>query len=112
LYSSAVIYRRRPDGVAPEDLAKAAREMAGVEIEMNAKDLPDALDARRFLETRACEGGVNPAHVCAHRTGLSKALDGHEAWFGVKRTRSHRCRESRGARQHAGRRYLKGRGHD
>ncbi|HET6522653.1 MAG TPA: argininosuccinate lyase, partial [Geminicoccaceae bacterium] len=73
-----------PGEVEAAALARAGREMAGVEIGLSDRELREALDARRFLDTRASEGSVKPEHVRAHRKALAEALEGHAAWHAGK----------------------------
>jgi argininosuccinate lyase len=59
---------------------RAAREMAGRDIELDAADLRRILDPRAFLESRATEGSSNPGHTSDHIRLLTEAIDGHAAW--------------------------------
>jgi argininosuccinate lyase len=59
---------------------RAAREMAGREIELSVADLRRVLDPRAFLESRATEGSVNPRHTTDHIRLLTDAIDRHAAW--------------------------------
>ena len=69
---------RAPATVRAEDLAKAAREMAGVTIDISVKDLRKSLDARAFLTSRATDGSVHPRETRAHQKVLLKALIEHQ----------------------------------
>jgi argininosuccinate lyase len=69
-----------PAEVEASALTRAGREMAGVEIELDDRELREILDARSFLGTRASEGSVNPDHLRAHHVALLTSLEGHAAW--------------------------------
>lgn len=74
-----------PADVRAEDLAKAGREMAGMDIDMTDADLRECLDAHAFLTSRATEGSVHPAETRAHRAALAKALASHQHQWKARR---------------------------
>ena len=59
---------------------RAAREMAGRDIELETAELRRILDPRAFLESRVTEGSANPRHAADHIRLLGEATDGHAAW--------------------------------
>lgn len=69
-----------PADASAELFRRAAREMAGRDIELGAADLHRILDPRAFLETRVTEGSANPRHAADHIRLLNEATDGHTAW--------------------------------
>ena len=79
---------RTPADVRTEDLAKAAQEMAGIEIDLSVEDLRNKLDARAFLTSRTTEGSVHPRETQAHQKILSLALIEHEREWKDRRRQS------------------------
>ncbi|MBM10222.1 MAG: argininosuccinate lyase [Magnetovibrio sp.] len=77
---------KTPADVRAEDLAKAGREMAEIEIDLSVEDLRAILDAREFLSSRASEGSVNPRETRIHHQRLSAALKKHkDDWGNIHR---------------------------
>ena len=79
---------RTPADVRTEDLAKAAQEMAGIEIDLSVEDLRNKLDAHAFLSSRTTEGSVHPRETKAHQKTLSLALIEHESEWQDRRRQS------------------------
>ena len=76
-----------PGEVRGADLARAAREMADIGMNLADDELREALDARSFLASRVSEGSVNPRAVAAHHDALIGSLAGHEKWLAERRSR-------------------------
>ncbi len=72
---------RTPADARAEDLTKAGKEMAGIDIDMTGDEVREILDARAFLDSRVTEGSVRPKETRKHCAALSKALETHrELW--------------------------------
>jgi argininosuccinate lyase len=76
----AVTRRQGPADAAPELLATALREVAGLEVAVSGTELRRLLDPRHFVETRVTEGSVNPREVLAHVAQAEHALAAHTRW--------------------------------
>jgi argininosuccinate lyase len=76
----AVRLHQRPADAAPELLAQALRDVAGLDVAISATEVHRLLDARHFVETRVTEGSVNPREVLAHVAQTERALTGHAQW--------------------------------
>ena len=76
----AVTRRQGPADAAPELLALALREVAGLDVAFSEAELRGLLDPRRFVETRVTEGSVNPREVLAHVAQTERALTAHAQW--------------------------------
>ena len=79
LVRDSIAAGRTPGDVRAEDLAKAGKEMAGIETDMSTEELRDALDARAFLTSRRTEGSVDPNETRKHCAALGKALASHRS---------------------------------
>ena len=76
---------RTPADARAEDLTKAGKEMAGIDIDMTGDEVREILDARAFLDSRVTEGSVHPKETLKHCAALSKALETHrELWAARK----------------------------
>ncbi|MDA7949151.1 MAG: argininosuccinate lyase [Hyphomicrobiaceae bacterium] len=82
---------RTPGDVRTEDLVKAGKEMAGIEVDMSSEDLREALDARAFLTSRCTEGSVDPKETRKHCAGLGKALASHRAQWAAQKEHTDRA---------------------
>lgn len=69
-----------PPNASAELFQRAAREMAGRDIELGSAELRRILDPQAFLQTRVSEGSANPRHVADHLQALNTAVAAHAAW--------------------------------
>jgi argininosuccinate lyase len=69
-----------PANASADLFRRAAREMAGREIELGTVDLRRILDPRAFVESRVTEGSASPRHTADHTGRLTEATDAHAAW--------------------------------
>ena len=80
-----------PADAAPELLQGALRELAGLEVVVEAADVRRLLDARHFVETRVTEGSVNRREVLAHVTLVEAALGTHARWHADRTANAERA---------------------
>jgi argininosuccinate lyase len=85
-------------GIAPSQLTSvmldvAAQETAGLTLELGDAQVRDALDPRRFVETRVTEGGVGPVQVdrLLDHAQAERAID--KLWVSAARDRVARARQ-------------------
>jgi argininosuccinate lyase len=76
-----------PETATAESLNEAAKTLGAAGVSLSNAELRHILDARRFVESRATEGSVNPAQVRSHAEQLEARLDEHAAWLDEKSTR-------------------------
>jgi argininosuccinate lyase len=76
----AVAGRQGPGEAGPELLARALRDVAGLDVALPAAEVRRLLDPRHFVETRVTEGSANPRQVRAHLAEAERALAAHAGW--------------------------------
>ncbi|MCO4861843.1 argininosuccinate lyase [Cupriavidus sp. WGlv3] len=83
----------RPDQLTSARLDEAALETAGIALVLGDATVQEALDPRRFVETRITEGSVGPHQVARllERAAQERAAD--QQWISMARTRLDRSQQ-------------------
>ena len=72
---------RAPATATAGPLGAAARAYGAGSVVLSDREVREILDARRFVDSRATEGSVNPVRVRAHADALEATLGRHAAWL-------------------------------
>ncbi|MDR3397050.1 MAG: argininosuccinate lyase [Pandoraea sp.] len=84
----------KPDQVTGALLDSASTETTGVKLDFTDTMVRDALDPRRFVETRVTVGSVGPAEVDRMLSRASAEADSDREWVAQARGRLQQARKS------------------